>query len=388
MEFKFKLLDGSGQHEASLGMDLYKSDKGFVGELNSRYPVASGMPTAAEQLFAQTGLYRNNDPVNGIRSATIREILEGHASSSVSAAVTSPGGVGLSRFTAPAATLYGVLNDIYEDKSGVLGQFKKLVGTNQTISGTRYERPVFNYDLARASRAKPIAQLSEPVATGLFTIGETSGTIPSFSSGIEVSDQAMDHFGFSEIVKCSSIMATEQMAEMADGWLISMLNGDPDHGMSALPVVKANTLDSSIVAAGVITQKAFMKWLALHSKRAPITHVICDIDTAMALQGRTNRPNVQGDNPTSNRIDTVESIMNDMWPMSLPVFLVTDPSFPANTMVGINQPNAMIMYTSTNTSYSGVEQFIMRRSTKFRTDFGGVALRFFDRAWHVLSLTV
>ena len=386
MEFKFKLVDGAGQHEAAIGMDLYKSEKGFVGELNSRFPVAAGMPTAAEQLFAQSGFYRSNDPANGIRSARIRDIMDGM--DGISAAVTSPGGVGISRFVMPAALLSGIQNDIYEDKSGVMGQFKKLVALTQTISGNRYERPIFNYDLARASRSKPIAQLSEPTAMGLLTIGETSGTIPIESFGLEVSDPAMDYFGFAEIQKCMSIMATEQMAEKADGWLISMLNGDADHGMAALPVVKANTFDSSIVAAGVITQKAFMKWIATHSKRAPITHVICDVDTAMALEGRANRPDVQGDNPTSNRIDTVESIMNDMWPSTLPVFLVTNPSFPANTLVGISQPNAMIMYESTTAAYNSVEQFVTRRSTKFRVDQGGVALRFYDRAWHVLSLTI
>ena len=386
MEFKFKLLDSSGQHEAAIGMELYKSERGFVGELNSRFPVAAGMPTASEQLFSQSGFYRSNDPANGIRSARIRDIMDGM--DGISAAVTSPGGVGISRFVMPAAILSGIQNDIYEDKSGVMGQFKKLVALTNSIAGSRYERPVFNYDAARASRAKPIAQLSEPTSIGLLTVGETSGTIPIDTFGLEVSDQAMEYFGFAEVQKCMSIMASEQMAEKADTWLLSMLNGDSDHGMAALPVVKANTLDSSIVAAGVITQKAFMKWLAVHSKRSPITHVICDIDTAIALQGRTNRPNVQGDNPTSNRIDTVESIMNDMWPMTLPVFLVTDPSWPTNTIVGINQPNAMVMYESTTAAYNAVEQFVTRRATKFRVDAGGVALRFYDRAWKVLSLTV
>lgn len=384
MEFTFNLNDGTGQHEASVGMELYKSKRGFVGELNSRFPVSAGLPTASQQLFAQCGFYRTNDAANGLESVKIRDILEG----GLNAASTAPGGVGISRFVAPAAILSGVQNDLYEDKSGVLGQFKQLVGVNQSVNGTRYERPVFNYDAARASRPKPVAQLSEPTAQGLLTVGETSGTIEVFSSGLEVSDQAVDQFGFAEIQKCISIMATESMAERADSWLLSMLNGDADHGMAALSQVKANTIDTSIVAAGVLTQKAYMKWIATHSKRTPITHLITDIDGALAIQNRTGRPAVIGDNPTSNRIDTIETIMNDMWPTTLPVYIVTDPNWPANSIIGLNKPNGIILFESASANYNSVEQFVTRRSTKFRADFGAVALRFYDRAFHVLSLTL
>ena len=56
MEFKATLQDGTGQHEITLDMGLYKSEQGFVGALNSKYPTPQGMPTASEQLFAQCGL--------------------------------------------------------------------------------------------------------------------------------------------------------------------------------------------------------------------------------------------------------------------------------------------------------------------------------------------
>jgi hypothetical protein len=266
------------------------------------------------------------------------------------------------------------------------------VGLTQSIQGQRYERPVFNYDPARNSRAKPVAQLAEPTAIGLLTVGEQSGTVPIYSHGLQVSDQAVDHFGFSEIQKCMSIMVSEDMAERADDWLLSMVNGDSDHGMASLAsagmVETAQSLDAAVTTAGALTQKAFMLWIAKHSKRAPITHIITDIAGAMAIQGRTGRPNVMGDNPMSNRIDTVETIMNEMWPTELPIFLVTDPSWPANLILGINQPNAIVMFESSTASYSSVEQFVTRRATSFRADFGAVALRFYDRAFHGLSLTV
>ena len=386
MEFKATLQDGTGQHEITLDMGLYKSEQGFVGALNSQFPTPQGMPTASEQLFAQCGLYRTADLKSGIKPAKIRDILDGGG---LSAAGTAPGSTGISRFVAPAAILAGVQNDIYEDRSGVLAQFMNLVAFTQSVAGNRYEKPVFNYDPARNSRAKPVAQLAEPTSIGLLTVGEQSGTIPIFASGLEISDQAMDYFGFAEVQKCMSIMATYDIAERADGWLLSMMAGDADHGMAALTgdqVEKAVTIDSAIAAAGVLTQKAWIKWIAKHSKRAPITHVITDIDGALAIQNRTGRPTANTDNQTSQRMDTIEVVMDPLWPSNLPIYIVTDANWPVNTILGISKPNAIVLHESSTAQYSSVEQFVTRRSTKFRVDFGAVASRFYTRAFHRLNL--
>ena len=386
MEFKATLQDGTGQHEITLDMGLYKSEQGFVGALNSQFPTPQGMPTASEQLFAQCGLYRTADLKSGIKPAKIRDILDGGG---LSAAGTAPGSTGISRFVAPAAILAGVQNDIYEDRTGVLAQFMNLVAFTQSVAGNRYEKPVFNYDPARNSRAKPVAQLAEPTSIGLLTVGEQSGTIPIFASGLEISDQAMDYFGFAEVQKCMSIMATYDIAERADGWLLSMMAGDADHGMAALSgdqVEKAVTIDSAIAAAGVLTQKAWIKWIAKHSKRAPITHVITDIDGALAIQNRTGRPTANTDNQTSQRMDTIEVVMDPLWPSNLPIYIVTDANWPVNTILGISKPNAIVLHESSTAQYSSVEQFVTRRSTKFRVDFGAVASRFYTRAFHRLNL--
>jgi hypothetical protein len=386
MEFKATLQDGTGQHEITLDMGLYKSEQGFVGALNSQFPTPQGMPTASEQLFAQCGLYRTADLKSGIKPAKIRDILDGGG---LSAAGTAPGSTGISRFVAPAAILAGVQNDIYEDRTGVLAQFMNLVAFTQSVAGNRYEKPVFNYDPARNSRAKPVAQLAEPTSVGLLTVGEQSGTIPIFASGLEISDQAMDYFGFAEVQKCMSIMATYDIAERADGWLLSMMAGDADHDMAALSgdqVEKAVTIDSAIAAAGVLTQKAWIKWIAKHSKRAPITHVITDIDGALAIQNRTGRPTANTDNQTSQRMDTIEVVMDPLWPSNLPIYIVTDANWPVNTILGISKPNAIVLHESSTAQYSSVEQFVTRRSTKFRVDFGAVASRFYTRAFHRLNL--
>lgn len=386
MEFKFKLFDGNSHSDATASLPMYREPGGLFAAINAAYPMPEGVPSASDQLRAQCGLFAVSDPHKNVQSASIRNIMEGM--DGISAASTAPGGVGISRFVAPAAILAGVQDDIYEDRSGVLGQFRQLVGIFQSVPGSRYERPVFNYSAARNGTSRPTAQLSEPTAVGLLTVGEQSGTIPVYAHSLEVSDQAVNYFSFAEVQKCMTIMASEDLADKADGWLTSMLSGDSDHGMSALSGVTAQSFDSSISAAGVLTQKAWMKFLITHAKRAPVTHIITDVDGALAIQNRTGRPTQTSDNPTSKRIDTVESVMNEMWQSEIPVFITTDPAWPANTIMAINKPSAIIMYENASANYTSVEQFVTRRSTKFRVDFGAIANRFYDRGFHVMTLTV
>ena len=200
MNYKFKLFDGKSNLEGSVDLSMYKNPAGFLAAVDAAHPMPLSVPKASEQLLAQCGFYRNNDVRSGIQSASIRTIFDG-----MQAAGTSPGNTGIERLVAPAAILSAVQNDLYEDKSGVLGRFKQLVGVMQTVNGLRYERPVFNYDASREGRSMPVAQLAEPTIQGTLTASSSSGTIPVFSSTLAVSDQVVDYFGFSEIQKCMSI---------------------------------------------------------------------------------------------------------------------------------------------------------------------------------------
>ena len=56
--------------------------------------------------------------------------------------------------------------------------------------------------------------------------------------------------------------------------LKSMVLGDVDRDMTALPTVKAKDFDSTISAAGVITKKAYIKWLRHNAYKANLTRVL------------------------------------------------------------------------------------------------------------------
>ena len=184
-------------------------------------------------------------------------------------------------------------------------------------------------------------------------------------------------------------MVSEDMAERADDWLLSMVNGDADHGMGSLASVggtaTAASYDASIVAAGNLTQKAFMLWIAAHSKRAPITHIVTDINGALAIQNRSGRPVITGDNGTSTRINTNESVMNPTWGDNVQVFITDDASWPAKTIMGIDARFAIQRVTSTNASYQAQEDFVLRRASAMRFDYGSVSRRLYNDAFEVLT---
>ena len=128
-----------------------------------------------------------------------------------------------------------------------------------------------------------------------------------------------------------------------------------------------------------------VKWLFNNSRKRKITHIICNLDAALAIQNRTGRPTVQGDNATSKRIDTLESVVNPMWPDQVQMLITMDPNFPANTVLGFDASYGYHVVNSTVLNYSAAEAYAMRRSTKYRVDTGMIAYRLFDEAWSCLT---
>ena len=182
--------------------------------------------------------------------------------------------------------------------------------------------------------------------------------------------------------------AEVEMQEKVEGYMLSFLNGDADLDMVALSSVSgavstAVSLDSAATTG--ITQKAWVKWLFNNSRKRKITHIICNLDAALAIQNRTGRPTVQGDNATSKRIDTLESVVNPMWPDTVKILITMDPNFPANTVLGFDASYGYHVVNSTVLNYSAAEAYAMRRSTKYRVDTGMIAYRLFDEAWSVMT---
>mgnify|MGYP003603831994 CR=1 FL=1 len=360
--------------------------KHLLAHLDNTVPVAAGMPTPRQQIYAQAGLSR--------RDITLKDALDGR--SLVQAGLTGPttqdGSVTGRLVTLPF--LYDAIeNALRNDTSGMLATFNSRAASVDSIPGTKFDRPIINMSRPAGARSQGVSQLAEPTRMLTLTTSSNSYSVPGVALGLEYSDQAAAAVTLPIVTMSMTRQAEEEAAERVDNYWLSFLNGDTDFGMPSLASLgivknaKAN-FDSSISTAGTLTQKAWVSWLYENSRARRIDTVICDLPTALAIENRTGRPTVNTDNATSPRIDIGMSVLNPTWPNAVQIIIATNPAWPANTMVAFDSRYGYHVVNSTSMSYEGVEQMAIRRSTKIRIDSGSVSYRLFNDAWTALTLTV
>jgi hypothetical protein len=303
-----------------------------------------------------------------------------------------------SRILFPAAVQEAIESKLQGKYGEATTAFESLIGMTETVASNRLEQPVIKYDGAGGpenSAYQRVAQNARPPIMLSLTAADISRTIPRSAIGVEISDDAMN----TSLDFLSLTLA--RFAMMADyneyvGALGLLLSGDPDAAntpmataQSALPVVKANTLDATIVANGVLTHLAYMKWLHTNTLTSNKTNLIMDFTTALALDSRGGRPtNVQ-----ENSMDRMDVPVR----MTFPTFnkgvidalvLPVGVAIPANTIWAIDKEYAIFKTISSTLSYSAAEAVVMKRTQEFRMDRGWIIGRWFDSAHSVLSLTI
>lgn len=357
--------------------------------LNMKHPTKDGDAPAFQQICASEGMFLKGNRSFGIKPATMDAILNGVK---VEAAGVVRDAVPTSRILFPAVQMAVLENKLVTDNSGVIAAFGKMVAVDDTINHDRYERPILNFSKPEAARSKAIAQLSEPTSMLSITTSDKSFRITGTSIGMEISDEAVRSTSMDLVTIAMARQAEIELAEKADAFISAFYNGDADVDMAALSTVSGaigtsqSFNDGVALGAGVLSQKAWIKYLFNNAKKRTIDYVITDINGAFAIQNRTGRPTVQGDNATSNRIDTLENVINPLWPDQVKVYITTDPAWPANTIMGFDSRYGIHRVTSTSLAYQAAEAYAMRRSTKFRIDMGQIAYRLFDDAWNVMTL--
>lgn len=358
--------------------------------------------TVMQQLADQMGFIRGRDHKFGIRPSTMAQILGPGAGAGPNAsAITRDQDLG-PRVFFPIYAL-GVLEEsLRPDNSSILGAYNRMVAVRDTIPSDTWERPLIDYTEAEKPRGAKVAQLSEPRIMVSATTSSKIYRIPSEAIGVEYSDQAARALGLDFLMTGFARRAELAAIDRVFGYIYSFLNGDPDMDMPALasvlvsngngamesPIRSAQSFDSSITTAGKLTQKAWVSWMYNRSKIRTINYVVTDLEGAWAIQNREGRPTVNTDNGTSTRIDTLENVVNPMWPTKVDMFIVDDPRWPAGFILGLDTRYAVHHITSSVLDYTGAEQYAIRRSTKLRFDIGECAARLFDDAWSGLSLTV
>ena len=388
-------IDARGNNnELPIHVDMYRAarDNNMSLEqfLNTQYPTnAEAYGSTFHQVLASEGIFVRGDKEFGIRPSTMDQILNGRPR--IEGGVITKDATPPSRILFPAAILTAIEDKLVADLNINPNAFDQMVAVDDSIQNDRFDRPILNYSNPEGARSQIISQLSMPTSMLSISVSEVTRKIPTRSLGFEISDQAVKATTLDLVALALARQRANERNERTYEYILNLLNGDPDQGMVALStisnkVVKASSFDSSIVANGVLSQKAWMKWLFKNSTKRTITHIITDIDGALAVEGRTGKPTNYNDNPNSPRIDTLQVVMNPTWPSGVKVFITADPNWPANTIVGLDQRYGIHRVTSTTAAYEAIEAFVLKRSTAMRFDSGEIVYRLLDDAFEVLSL--
>lgn len=385
---KIKVQDFSGAvSEIDVNLEFFRaaSDSGYahgLRKLDDMVVTSKDQPTASQQVYAQLGLHR--------KDTTLKQAFDMTAYQGAS---TQDGGV-TGRLVTQAFLMDAIESSLRSTDYGITGIFSKKAAVVDSINGTKFERPILNYLKPSEGRSKPTAQLSEPTSMILLTVSDKSYRISGTSIGIEYSDQLASSVSLPIVTLSMQRQAEEDALARVEYQLLSFLNGDTDLDMVALSSVSGAVknakvdFDSTLTVAGTLSQKAWMGYLFQNSRKRKIDTVVTDLAGAMAISGRSGRPTISDDNNKSKRIDSLDNVINPSWPDVVDVIISQDPNWPANTIMGFSSMYGYHIVNSTSMSYSAVEEFAIRRSTKMRVDQGSIAYRLFDDAFSVLTLTV
>ena len=254
-----------GQQQVTLSADIFRAahDSNLTVRqyINNKYPTCSDTETFKQMCSSEQLFFKKSDAY-GVNSTPLRVVLDPPADRE--AANTTRENPVQSRILFPPALMSMVEDTLAVDRMSATNAFDQLVAITTTVASARTEQPAISYsgkDGPQDKRAQQISQLSEPANTMLITASEVTRTIPTFSVGLSISDEAMKYATIDMVALTLARQKEVEMFALAGEAVMAMLNGDSDTGQSALPVVNADTFDTTIAADGVLTDLAWLKWL-------------------------------------------------------------------------------------------------------------------------------
>lgn len=385
-------IDASGQtQQVDINLDTVRaaadnsmSVRDFV---NSQYDTnAEVHGDVFSQLCASEGILLSANRQYGIKAGSLDGVLNGRPRLEAGAVVKTPSSHARVLLMPAIGAL--VEDKLLSDLDMNANAFDSMIALDTTIADDWLLWPEANMSGPEAGRSQVVAQLSKPANMLVLTTSEKSIKVPTFALGIEWSEQATKYLNLDFISLSIARQVAVERNERANQNLLAMLNGDADVGQGALSsiggkVKTAVSLDSTSTTG--ITQKAWMLWLYQNGKKRRITHVVTDILGALAIQNRSGRPVISGDNGTSPRVNTNEVVSNPTWNDNVSIFITDDASWPAGTIMGIDQRYAIQRVTSTNASYQAQEDFVLRRGSAMRFDYGSLSRRLYNDAFECLT---
>jgi hypothetical protein len=368
--------------------------------INSQYPTIPGGPDTFTQMCLSAGLRFKKNQETGEPAANLMEVLDPLASTNQTGGVnTNYPQIPDSRLLFPAAVMEAVESAIQTKETEAMGAFAELIAPDyiDTINTDRWEQPVLSFDGKKGpedSAWRRIAQNSPPPLMLTLTSADVTRTIPTKACGLSISHKVLQSNTLDVIGR-----SLERFYVKSDysEWVANLgliLSGDPDAtnvpmatAKSALSSITAASLDASIIAAGVMTQDAWIKYLYRNSLSMRKTHIVTDLAGAMALDTRTNRPT----NQMNNSIDRVDVAFQMIFPYGQnPVRVLAMPTgtWSANTYMGLDNKQAIGKVISSSADYQAVQDMVLLRNMQMIFTRGYLLYRLFDDSFDVLTTTV
>jgi hypothetical protein len=273
-------------------------------------------------------------------------------------------------------------NALRDDGSDILQIWESSIALTRNVNGNKVEQPIIDTSAPEGSRSGRIAQLAEPETMISITTGDQSFRIPTNSIGLLIANDAMAATTIDLVRIVMEAQSRGDKIRRVMEMFKSMVQGNIDMKLAPLPVTKIGTFDAAITANGQITKRAYLKWLHSVQEVCNVSRVFTDIDTALTLddaflpkQTGTDSAKISGSWGGVNLGITQPNIV----PLKPDVF-------GASLLVGMDPRYAIQRFVNITAAYEAIEEYVMRKATGFRVDYGESATRLHDEAWSVVSL--
>jgi len=326
--------------------------------------------TAAQQLFASEGLSVAGDNAFGLRDKTVAEILDGSSGFEAAGNARDSGTPfgSASRTLFPAALIQLVEDKMMKDRTTDGNVFNGMVGQELSIANENFEQPVISYGTLNGpeqARAQRIAQFAEAPTIMRFGTSDRIRKLPTYGIQLEFSQQALRASTLDMVALTMGRYLEVEKDGRVYQYIADLFTGNGDLIVGAVSAVTSTSLDAA-ATGGVLTHKAWVKFLARNRKFRTITHVMGDIDTYLKVEGRTGRPGTTNYDPTLARIDPQARAANVGFGNDV-VWFITDAAtdggpVPANTVYAVDSRHAITRVQNVSANYTASEAFVLRRS--------------------------
>ncbi|KES13043.1 hypothetical protein SASC598P14_006170 [Snodgrassella alvi SCGC AB-598-P14] len=371
---------GGRPSEIPISIDLYKlaadSNLSVPAYLQQEYGQKADKNYANGSVFSQV-MASLNAPIDvrgkGFRAMKLGNILDG----TFRAAVTQDAKKAIT-ILAPAAILSIVEENKTEDYTDTLSMFEKLIAIDKFNSSDTFAMPIFDLSNADKRQASAIGQ-SAISYVGRLTISRKSHTIPTFSYCLEASDKALKDYCIDTIAIYLRRLRKPLAFNLVCQQLNSLINGDRDMDIKPLPVVPINKYDSE-AGNGVLTHKAYMKWLRNDCRFYQVDYVLCNEDDYFRIIERKGRPNISLEQMAYATKPINKNIFEPQ------IFILNEGVVPPGTLVGIDSRYAIARLKNSWANFDAVEEMVMRNGKALHFYERQVVYRHDDQAFKVTTL--